>query len=299
MHVYLGKCIVHFFFDLLSWHAFVPSSPLICFCVGTKRLPGCFQKLGADVAKSPADVAAACPEIVLMLPSKDEVDDVFSRDDGILSTIKAGTLCIDCSTVDYGFTKSLSERIEAKTAHYVDAPASGGVLAAKRASLTFMIGGDHLSYHRAKALLVLLGRHIVHCGPVGSGQAATMCNRLLFCAQMIGLSEVLNLAEKLGISPDLMTSVINLSSGRCFASENYNPVPGLNEDVPASRGYTKGLKCHHAAKHLQLAQYAAMKTGTAIPLTSLASQIYRLLGNSSKYRDLDVSAVIKFLKGEE
>lgn len=45
-----------------------------------------------------------------------------------------------------------------------------------------------------------------------------------------------------------MTSVINLSSGRCFASENYNPVPGLNEDVPASRGYTKGLKCHHAAK---------------------------------------------------
>lgn len=69
---------------MLSWHAFVPSSPLICFCVGTKRLPGCFQKLGADVAKSPADVAAACPEIVLMLPSKDEVDDVFSRDDGIL-----------------------------------------------------------------------------------------------------------------------------------------------------------------------------------------------------------------------
>ena len=53
---------------------------------------------------------------------------------------------------------------------------------------------------------------------------------------------------RLGISPDLMTSVINLSSGRCFASENYNPVPGLNEDVPASRGYTKGLKCHHAAK---------------------------------------------------
>lgn len=84
----------------------------------------------------------------------------------VFSTIKAGTLCIDCSTVDYGFTKSLSERIEAKTAHYVDAPASGGVLAAKRASLTFMIGGDHLSYHRAKALLVLLGRHIVHCGPV-------------------------------------------------------------------------------------------------------------------------------------
>lgn len=43
--------------------------------------------------------------------------------------------------------------------------------------------------------------------------------------QMAGLSEALALGAAMGLDPGKLTSVINSSSGRCWASDTYNPVP--------------------------------------------------------------------------
>ena len=59
----------------------------------------------------------------------------------------------------------------------MDAPVSGGVLAANAGTLTFMVGADEpADFEKAKALLLDMGKNVTHCGKVGSGGAVKICN---------------------------------------------------------------------------------------------------------------------------
>ena len=42
---------------------------------------------------------------------------------------------------------------------------------------------------------------------------------------------------RLGLDPKILASIVNSSSGRCWSSESYNPVPGIIDDVPSSMEY--------------------------------------------------------------
>ena len=72
-----------------------------------------------------------------------------------------------------------------------------GVNAAKAGSLTFMVGCDDVAtFNVAKDVLENMGKNVVHCGPVGAGQAAKICNNMLLAISMIGVSEIMNLGIK-------------------------------------------------------------------------------------------------------
>ncbi|XP_014680410.1 PREDICTED: 3-hydroxyisobutyrate dehydrogenase, mitochondrial-like, partial [Priapulus caudatus] len=115
------------------------------------------------------------------------------------------------------------------------------VLAARDAGLTFMVGGSEARYPDAEKLLGVMGRNVVHCGGVGTGEAAKICNNMLLGISMIGVSETMNLGIKLGLDPKLLAKILNMSSGRCWSSEVYNPCPGIVEGVPSSRNYEGGF----------------------------------------------------------
>ena len=69
------------------------------------------------------------------------------------------------------------------------------------------------------------------------------CDSHLAAINMIGTSEAYTLGMRMGLDPKLLMSVINVSSGRTWTSENYNPVPGLTPKVPASNDYQGGFSC--------------------------------------------------------
>ena len=46
---------------------------------------------------------------------------------------------------------------------------------------------------------------------------------------------------RLGLDPKLLASVLNTSSGRCWSSEIYNPVPGVVQGVPSGNDYKGGF----------------------------------------------------------
>ena len=89
---------------------------------------------------------------------------------------------------------------------------------------------------------------------------------------MIGVSETYNLGKRLGLEPAVLASIVNAASGRCWASDTYNPVPGVMPGVPSSNGYAGGFGTTLMTKDLGLAQDAATATQTPIPLGSLAHQ---------------------------
>lgn len=45
-----------------------------------------------------------------------------------------------------------------------------GVVAARDALLTFMVGGPESKFEEAKGILSKMGKNVVHCGGVGTGQ---------------------------------------------------------------------------------------------------------------------------------
>ncbi|XP_054162660.1 3-hydroxyisobutyrate dehydrogenase, mitochondrial-like [Oppia nitens] len=250
---------------------------------------------GALIAHSPADVANKCDRIISMLPTCAHVRQVYCGDNGVLSQVKTGTLLIDSSTIDPQTSQQMASEAQTKGAVFLDAPVSGAVPAARAATLTFMVGGNAIEVEAIKDLLLSMGKNVFHCGPVGTGAVAKICNNMMLAISMIGLSETLNLAKNLGLEPQLMTKILNVSSGRSWSSEVYNPVPGLGQNLPAGNEYKGGFMTQLITKDLGLAQSSATRVNSPTPLGTLSHQIYRLMKNNG-YSDKDFSSVYKFFQ---
>ncbi|XP_012940528.2 3-hydroxyisobutyrate dehydrogenase, mitochondrial [Aplysia californica] len=271
--------------------------PVVAFDVSQDSL-ATLKADGASVASSPAEVAFGVDRLVTMLPANAHVQEVYTGPSGILSTVREGTLLLDSSTIDPAVSKAVAAQAGEKGAVYMDAPVSGGVNAARDGILTFMVGGTESDFGTAKALLENMGKNIVHCGAVGTGQAAKICNNMLLAISMIGTSETMNLGMRLGLDPKLLAGILNTSTGRCWSSELYNPVPGVLPGVPSSNDYQGGFGVALMTKDLGLAQSAAIVTQSPTPLGSAALQIYRQLCNHG-YGGKDFSSTFKFLQEQE
>lgn len=98
-----------------------------------------------------------------------------------------------------------------------------------------------------------MGKRITHCGVCGMGEAAKICNNMMLAISMIGTAETMNLAVRLGLDPKVFNEIINSSTGRSWASEINNPVPGLNPTAPPSDNYNGGFSTALITKDLGLA----------------------------------------------
>ena len=102
------------------------------------------------------------------------------------------------------------------------------------------------------------------------------------------------LGRKLGVAPATLAGIINTSSGRCWASEVYSPVPGLVPAAPASRGYAGGFATALMVKDLHLALDAARAADTSLPATAAAAAAYALSAATGGAQR-DFSAVFELL----
>lgn len=211
-------------------------------------------------------------------------------------SVASGTLIVDCSTVDPSTSQAMAEQAEARGASFYDAPVSGGVVGAQKATLTFIVGGPQRRFSELERQLLFMGARVFHAGTsVGMGEAAKICNNMLLAIEMIGLAETLNLGQRLGVDPKTLTAIINTSTGRCWSSDTYNPVPGLIDGLPSGRDYEGGFLVRLIAKDLGLAQAAATATSSPVPLGAAAHQIYRLLA-SKGLNEKDFAVIYRYLQ---
>ncbi|XP_077259530.1 putative 3-hydroxyisobutyrate dehydrogenase, mitochondrial isoform X6 [Temnothorax americanus] len=152
---------------------------------------------GASCASDPAEMSKEVEVVISMLPSNEHVLDVYTGKNGVFSTAKNNVLLIDSSTVDPSVSQLVASQARERNLRFIDGPVSGGVNAAKDGTLTFMVGGSETDFNDAKSILETLGSRIVHCGDVGMGQAAKLCNNMLLAISMIGTAEAFNLGQKM------------------------------------------------------------------------------------------------------
>ncbi|MEA2873886.1 MAG: 3-hydroxyisobutyrate dehydrogenase [Hyphomicrobiales bacterium] len=251
---------------------------------------------GGAVAET-AKIAAARGDVVItMLPAGQHVRDVYLGPSGIVENANAGTLLIDCSTIDVETARAVAAAAEAKGLLMLDAPVSGGVGGATAGTLTFMVGGSERAYLRAESILQQMGKTIVHAGGAGNGQAAKICNNMILGISMIAVSEGFVLAEKLGLDKQKLFDIASKSSGSCWSMVNYCPVPGPVPTSPANRDYQAGFTAAMMLKDLALAQDAANAAGAATPMGAEAAALYRLyVGQGQAHKDF--SGIVNFIRG--
>ena len=109
----------------------------------------------------------------------------------------------------------------------LDAPVSGGDVGAKAGSLSIMCGGSEEALAKAMPLLLLLGKNISHMGGPGAGQHTKMCNQILACNNMIGMTESLLYAHHAGLDLEGVIKAI----GAGAAAQNANEFDA--EEAPA------------------------------------------------------------------
>lgn len=264
-------------------------------CDAVARHVEAMTALGSTAARTPREAAAAADLVLTMLPSSPHVESVYGGPDGVLAGVRTGIPLVDSSTIDPHTARKVAAAAAAQGNPMADAPVSGGTGGAEAGTLTFMVGAEPALFESIRPVLAHMGRNIVHCGAVGTGQVAKICNNLVLGISMVGVAEAMNLGVSLGIDPAVLAGIVNTSSGRCWSSDTYNPYPGVMDKVPAARGYTGGFGTDLMLKDLGLATQAARQAGQPVAMGALAQQLYQLWsagGNGA----LDFSSIINLIK---
>ncbi len=254
------------------------------------------REAGIEAAGGVAEACSGAGTVVTMLPEGRHVRAVYMDQGGILDIAAAGTLLVDCSTIDVDSARSVAAAASSRGFAMLDAPVSGGVAGAAAGSLTFMVGGEAPTFARAQPLLAAMGKAVIHAGDAGAGQAAKICNNMMLGIQMISVCEAMALARRLGLSTDKLFEISSKASGQCWSLTSYCPVPGPVPASPANRDYAPGFAAAMMLKDLRLAQQAAQAAGVATPLGAEAYQLYTLFAAQGK-EGLDFSAIIKMIEG--
>lgn len=250
---------------------------------------------GAKAADSAAAAVRDADAVVTMLPASKHVEGLYLGESGLLASIAPGTLVMECSTIAPASARKVAEAAQARKIPMIDAPVSGGTGGAVAGTLTFIVGGDDKAFAAARPYLETMGKNIFHAGGAGAGQVAKICNNMLLGILMAGTSEALALGVASGLDPKVLSDIIAKSSGRNWATELYNPWPGVMEHAPASHDYAGGFGVDLMLKDLGLAAEAALQARATVPLGELARNLYSLHSAQGNGK-LDFSSILNLFK---
>jgi 3-hydroxyisobutyrate dehydrogenase len=160
-----------------------------------------------------------------------------------------------------------------------------------------MVGGSASGYERAKPLLEVLGRLVVHVGPHGAGQAAKLCNNMIAGSTMVALAEACAVAEREGLDPATLYELLCASTGDSRVLRTRFPVAGVDDAHPASRGFAPLFTLDLIAKDLALALELAATHNVSATVAEAALAAYRDSQRAGR-GELDYSAVLLGLREE-
>ncbi|MEM0985897.1 MAG: 3-hydroxyisobutyrate dehydrogenase [Pseudomonadota bacterium] len=251
------------------------------------------EAAGCKSSASIAEAVEGAGVVLTMLPAGGHVRAVYEAE--ILPNAAAGTMAIDCSTIDVETARAVAKLARSVGLRAADAPVSGGTAAAEGGTLAFMVGCESEDFQDVDDVLGPMSKVVIHAGASGAGQAAKICNNMLLAISMIGTCEAFALADRLGLAADRFFEIAKQSSGQCWSMTAYCPVKGVGPETPADRGYAPGFATDMMLKDLKLAQAAAAASGATTPLGGQAEALYAMFSAMGK-GDKDFSAIIDLMR---
>lgn len=168
---------------------------------------------GASAAASPEAVAAVADPIIVMVLTFAQMEAVALGAAGLAATLRPGATIIGCSTFAPEQARGLAAALAERGIAYIDAPVSGGKVGADAGTLTVMAGADPAVFAAQRPILEAVAAGVYHTGPVGTGQAAKMCNQVMAGVALVATAECLALAAAAGLDPALIHEIISHGAG--------------------------------------------------------------------------------------
>jgi 3-hydroxyisobutyrate dehydrogenase len=240
-------------------------------------------------AATPAEAARGADVVITCFPVSADVESLLDGPDGLLAGMRKGSILLDCTSGDPATSRRIAALLAERDIGFLDAPVSGGTIGAEQGTLTVMIGGDAALFARVRPLLDAFGKKIVHCGPVGSGDALKAVNNALLAVHIWSAAEGLAALTKAGVRADLALDVINASSGRSNASMNLFPERVL------TRAFPRTFRLALLDKDVAIAAGVAREQQVPTPLLQLTAELFRL-AHSTFGEEADHVEAVKLLE---
>jgi len=245
----------------------------------------------ATQARTPAEAARDADVVITCFPVSRDVESLLDGPDGLLATMSRGSTLVDCTSGDPATSKRIADCLAERGIRFLDAPVSGGVVGAEAAALTVMVGGDAATLDKVRPALEAFGKRIVHCGPVGAGDAVKAVNNALLAQHIIGTAEGLMALERAGVASEIALDVINNSSGRSNASMNLFPERVL------TKAYPRTFRLALLDKDVGIAAGVARDVGVSAPMLDLASALYKQ-AHAAMGEEADHVEIVRWMRGE-
>lgn len=254
------------------------------------RTPGpekALVSLGAQAARSPAEVARNSRVVCVCVTDGAAVRQVLDGPEGILAGASPGTVVVDHSTIAPEEARALRDLCASRGVRFLDAPVTGGDVGAREGTLTIMVGGDEEAYREVLPVLQAMGRHIEHVGGSGQGQLLKLINNLVGGIALVAAAEGLALGLAGGLTLEKMMSVLSRGSAQSVSLSLMGERLRTGERQP-------GFAVKHRMKDFDLALQAARTLRVPLPAGALAAELMRRLLADGK-GDLDQSAYLDLL----
>lgn len=263
------------------------------------------------------DAVQQADTVITMLPDSNAVKKVYlDPSTGVIAGAesasksnngsKSDKLIMECGTIETSTILEVAKATESSFASpsltFVDAPVSGGPMGAQDGTLAFMAGMNNKEiYPRVKGYLSHMGKQdsIFLCGDIGAGTAFKVINNYLSAITSLAASEALNIGSKMGLDVALLTDVINVSGGQCWVTSKSNPVPGVQANVPSSRGYKGGFRIELCRKVLGMGSELAEMVGARTILDKPTLGAFDEAMADERYKGKDARVVYKWLNESE
>ncbi|YAI81888.1 MAG: NAD(P)-dependent oxidoreductase [cyanobacterium endosymbiont of Rhopalodia sterrenbergii] len=251
------------------------------------------KKAGVTIVSSIKKAVESADFIFTCVGDVPDVEAVILGEKGVINHGKSGGLVVDFSTIGTDAARYLGTQLKYQNFRFLNAPISGGDIGAQRGTLTIMVGGEITDFKVCKPYFEAMGKTVVYCGLVGSGQGVKMCNQTLCAVHMVALCEAIKIAEKQGIDSALIIETCSTGAASSWALSN------LGAKI-VERDYNPGFAIKYLLKDLKLVKETIKKSGDSLPGVNLAEHIFSLVSKMDNGIGLEqgTQAMIRYYQDE-
>lgn len=257
-------------------------------------------ELGAELAKTPAQVASSCDVLFTMVGYPSDVEQVYFGKDGVFEGLEeakekgkdahAARILVDMTTTKPSLAVRIYEKAKEIGCESLDAPVSGGDSGARNATLSIMVGGDASTLEKVKPLFDAMGKSVLLEGPAGAGQHTKMANQIQIAGTMVGMCEALAYSKAAGLDLEKMVATIAKGAAGCYSLDNLAP--------RVIRGdYEPGFIVEHFIKDMKIALEESRRMGLELKGLGLVESMYEELRDKG-YGKAGTQALVKVIGDE-
>lgn len=225
------------------------------------------KKFGGGTGATPAEAAKDADFVFICVGNDDDLRQVTTGKNGVLSGMKSGAILIDNTTASAEVARELETAAIEKGIGFIDAPVSGGQAGAEGGVLTVMCGGDQKTFDTAKPVIEAYARMVGLMGPVGSGQLTKMMNQICIAGVVQGLAEAVHFGKQAGLDIETVVGVISKGAAGSWQMENRHKTMDQGK-------YDFGFAVDWMRKDLDIVLTEARRNGANLPMTALVDQFY-------------------------